>query len=249
MTYKGAVLDLDNVLFPTSDYEVRVLRSATNSMIEAGLPTKLSEGLERLMKIRKESGANAGNHFDLLCESYCLKPAPQRIVQAGVSGYHSEREKLFVPQTETNDFLDFLVENNFRSCVVTQGLESKQWFKLVRLGIVNYFLLRNEHGQVAKELVYILENENNKLERKSALVVRFIEEAEIDQSSSFVVDDRLYGIVAAKKVGIRYGFRLKRGKYIDEIYGNGIDARLKHDAEVTNLYELMNVLKRTNLIK
>lgn len=247
MSYKGAILDLDNVLFPTSDYEKKVGRSVINSMVAAGLPASLDEGLERLMELRNKD-PNSSNHLNLLCEGYGLLPAPQRIVQAGVSAYHAERERLLVPQPETNEFLDFLMQNYFRSCVVTLGIEPKQWFKLIRLGIVDYFLVK-EDGRAAKELVYILENAKNKLQGKQDLVSRAISEAEIDTENSFVVDDRPYGIVAAKKAGIKYGFRLKRGKYAEENYELGIDDRLKHDAEFHSLYELAGFLRDIKLAK
>lgn len=241
MIYAGAVLDLDDVLFPTSDYVERALHSAVDSMIKAGLPTSTNQGLEKLLEIRRKEGSNAENHFDLLCEAYGLAPPPQRIVQSGISAYHSERERSLVPQAETNEFLDFLAANNFRSCILSSGIEAKQWFKLVRLGIVNYFLLNGAVQQ--KELVYIVEDKGNRLESKCALVSRFIEEAEIDPSKSIVVDDRPYGIVAAKKAGIRYGFRVICGKYSGEDYEEGTPDALKHDESVINLRELKDLLQ------
>jgi len=246
MPYKGAVLDLDNVLFPTSVYEGKVINSALRSMIKAGLPAKFDEGLEKLVAIRKEE-PYAPNHFNRLCELYGLVPAPQRIVQAGVNGYHREGEGVFVPQQETTDFLDFLVSNRFRNCVVTQGIDSKQWAKLIRLNIVDYFLLKDGQGQVVKEMVYIRNDGKNRQEGKKENVLQAINEADINPEASFVVDDRPYGIVAGKKAGIRYGFRLKKGKYRNETYSEGTDDRLKHDAEAFSLHELMDILREIKL--
>src|SRR3989338_8104889 len=96
--------------------------------------------------------------------------------------------------------------------------------KLRRLGILEYFSVGREEGS----FVYLLENAAYKVEGKRKLVLEAIADLKIDPSSSFVLDDRPYGIVAAKMSGIRYGVRIRHGKYADEDYGN-VDERLKED--------------------
>ena len=245
--YKGAILDLDVVLFPTTTYIEELLPYTVEAMIQAGLPAKKEDALERLKAIREERGSNAGNHFNLLCGSYCHDSPSEEIIQAGVSAYHTHRDRLFVPQEDTNEFLDFLVANEFRRCVVTCGLEEKQLFKLHKLEIIEHFSLTYEADTVIRNFVYILENSENKLEGKKELALQAIKEAELDPKRSFVVDDRPYGIVAAKQAGIEYAFKMKRGKYKDEDYDSWVDNKFRYNAEVENLLELVDVLIEFNL--
>jgi len=240
MSYKGAILDLDNVLFPTSDYERRVVSESVLVMRMAGLPTDQNQGVERLLAIRKRD-PNAPDHFNQLCKYYGLDD-PQAILEVGIATYHNVRDTLVVSQPETTVFLDFLVENEFRNCVVTHGRKDKQLNKLKRLEILPYFSSDQNDGR----FVYVLEQTDDKVGRKQFLVKRAIVDLDLDPEISFVVDDRPYGIVAAKKAGIKYGFRLKVGKYTDEDYGD-IDERFKDDREVESLSELASILKEMSL--
>jgi len=239
--YKGAILDFDNVLFPTSDYEIRVVEGSVSSMILKGLAAEFNDAVSKLMSIRKQD-PNAANHFDQLCRFYNIEGSMQEIIEAGVSTYHGIRDKLVVPQPETNTFIDLLVEHEFNICVVTRGQRDKQLEKIRMLGILDYFSSPQEEGK----FVYVLEQTADKETGKRLLVSTAIGELEIDPTMSFVVDDRPYGIVAAKKEGIRYGFRLKVGKYVDEGYGD-VDDRLKDDREVSSLPELMIILRDMKL--
>ena len=244
--YKGALLDLDDTLFPTSFYVAQALRASINSMVRTGLPTTSDEGLERLLRIRRETGTNSGHHFDLLVQSYGLYPTKQRIVQAGVAAYHSQREKLLVPQQETTDFLDTLAKEDFRSAVVTTGLDNKQWFKLVKMEIVPYFIEMHDDGAIS-ERVYVLPDGADGSRKE--LITRVIDENAIDSSRSFVVDDKTKWIVAGKEAGIKYGFRIKRGVHQDESYPDDVPSRYKEDDQIGNLYDLVKVLKKIRLMK
>jgi FMN phosphatase YigB (HAD superfamily) len=246
----GAVLDLDDVLFNTSDYESKVLISAINAMLYAGFPAEKNECYEQLMKIRKELGSNNPNHFNKLCEHYGLKPAPQRIIQAGVAAYHTEREKLLVPQEETIYFLENLVKLGIKPCIVTAGKEDKQWFKIHRLGIAGYFRSNNDYNTNNHNYnVYIWRNNKNSLEGKRILIKKAIRKMNIDPKISFVVEDSPSGIVAAKKAGIKFAFKVMQGKHMYTPYEavvqdkSLLQDKYKHDVEVNSLSEIIPFLE------
>ncbi|MBL7055712.1 HAD hydrolase-like protein [Candidatus Woesearchaeota archaeon] len=235
--YNGAILDLDNTLFDTSSYAQRAIGNSVSSMRMSGLPADQKEAFDTLMGIRKKD-PNALDHFNQLCEAYGLSGgAAEKIVGIGVTSYHSTRNHLVVPQPETTMFLDFLVEQEFRSCVVTQGRTEKQIDKLRRLNILKYFSENEEDGK----FVYVLEDPSNKEEGKKQLVETAIAELGINSSGSFVLDDRPYGIVAAKRAGIAYGIRKKEGKYSEEDYGE-VDNSLREDASATTLSEVSKIV-------
>jgi FMN phosphatase YigB (HAD superfamily) len=241
MQYKSALLDLDDVLFPTYEYTEKVLAASVSAMIKQGLPADHDKAVKLLMSVRKERGSNAGDHFDCLCYVCGLDPAPQRIVQAGISAYHSLREKLWVPRVETDTFLAFLKDKEYRSSIITSGLENKQWFKIIRLEIQDYFLEKDE--DTVKEFVYILpEDTSDRTKGKQDLSAKALIDMEADPEKSFVLDDRPYGIIAAKKAGVKYGIRLRRGKYISEECPKGTDKILEPDFEVESLFEAAKVI-------
>lgn len=249
MRYKAALLDLDDVLFPTSDYTEKVLHASVDAMINEGLPAEQDQALEALRAIRRKRGSNAGNHFNYLCQVYGFDPVPQRIVQAGVSAYHSLREELCVPQEETNAFLAFLNSKDFRMSIITSGLEHKQWFKIVRLGIQGYVVETDREGNVVKEFVYVLpEDTVDKIKGKQELSARALRDKQADPAKTFILDDRPYGIIAAKKQGVRYGIRLRRGKYIAEECPTNLDNSLRPDFEVENLEQAIEVISELERI-
>ena len=234
---------MDDVLFPTSDYTEKVLRASVEAMIEEGLPAEQDQALEVLRAIRRERGSNAPDHLDCLCRAYSLDPAPERIVQAGTSAYYAVRGRLWVPQEETNLFLAFLNTNDYRMSIITRGLEKKQWFKIIGLGIQDYFVERDGNGEVVKEFVYIMPDDHPEpIKGKQELTAEALRDMQADPAKSFILDDRPYGIIAAKKAGVRFGIRLRSGKYSEQECPRDVDPNLKPDVEVENLKEAMAVI-------
>ena len=238
--YKGAILDLDGTLWDSSFYEQRVVANSVSAMRMVGLPaSSQKEAVSRLMEIR-EKDPNAPDHFDQLCRTYALiEEAAERIVRIGVDTYHNTRDSLLVPQLETINFLEFIAKEGFKSCIVTQGIREKQIDKLRRFGILGYFSVDGEEGSS----VYTLENAADRTEGKRRLVLEAIADLEMDPFSSFVLEDRPYGIVAAKMAGIGYGIRIRQGKYADEDYDE-VDKGFREDIAVSSLWEAVNAVKK-----
>ncbi len=241
MAKKGALLDLDNVLFPTSEYEKKVLSASIDAMIEAGLQTTHDEGLAKLMTIRRiptseyRDPSNAEDHFDRLVRECGYGESYESVVQSGVAAYHEEKAKWLVPQQETIEFMDVLARNNFRIAVITQGLAKKQWEKLIKIGVRDYLVQKDGSGKVLHEFVYPATKEEIELIGRHNHVLKAMKNSNINPDESFVADDRTHWIIAAKYNGVRYGFRIKQGKYQDDGYPKGIDPSLKEDFQVHNL--------------
>ena len=127
--------------------------------------------------------------------------------------------------------------------IITSGLENKQWFKIIRLGIQDYFLQKDKYGDVLKEFVYVLPEETeDKTTGKQELSVVALKDMHADPEKSFILDDRPYGIIAAKRSGVKYGIRLRRGKYIEEEYPKATEKILRPDYEVESLDEAIEAI-------
>lgn len=135
---KYIFFDIDNTLFPTSEFAELARKNAIRAMIELGLPFTNSEKLySRLLKIIVRCGSNSDQHFnELLKELKINKPA--RFIAAAVAAYHNTKTGI-LPFPEIPLVLLQLRERGYKLYVATDGNAIKQWDKLIRLGIALYF--------------------------------------------------------------------------------------------------------------
>jgi len=134
---KHILFDIDDTLFPSTEFSSLARRNAINSMISMGLEAGFDTLSARLADIIKEKGSNYPNHFDDLCLSIGVDK-PGRYVAAAVSAYHDTKTSIAsfprVPIT-----LMTLRERGYSLYVATQGSTIKQWDKLIRLKIALFF--------------------------------------------------------------------------------------------------------------
>jgi len=134
---KAVLFDIDDTLFPSSEFAELARRNAIRAMIEMGIPKGEKELYRGLMEIIRRTGSNYPNHFDMLCRKLRVR-RPARYVAAGVGAYHNTKTAIqpfpTVPRT-----LLALRESGYRLYVATNGEATKQWDKLIRLQIALYF--------------------------------------------------------------------------------------------------------------
>ena len=126
-------------------------------------------------------------------------------------------------------------------------------------------------GQYQKDNLYALETNGGmtiqeKTEKKHDLFEKAIKDLKVNPKESIVIDDRVYGIVAAKLPkeileddyqttrrisGIKYGIfcDLPGGKYSGDSYEPGVPDYLKHDITVDNLRKVPKILANWGLGK
>ncbi len=130
--------DIDNTLFPTSEFALLARKNAIRSMIELGLPFRNSDALyEKLLAIIKRRGSNDPHHFDALLKELKIQ-SPARFIAAAVAAYHNAKASI-LPYPDVPRTLLQLRENGYKLYVATNGNAIKQWDKLIRLGVALYF--------------------------------------------------------------------------------------------------------------
>jgi len=206
---KGFLSDLDDTLFATSDFVPIATKEAVKQMIEYGLPAEFDDAIARLDEIRKID-SNAGYHFDVLCASYGIRSEKdkKRIVTAGVVAYHNTKFALLKTREGVIGALDYLKNNDFKLGIISYGKKEKQLEKLIRLNVIDYFLVRDEKGKVIDDFIFI--SEKNK---KDKLFEQAIDKMNLDVNKTIIIDDRLDGIFAAKCNKIKHTIKLRHGKY------------------------------------
>lgn len=160
--------DIDDTLFPSTEFAEQARRNAVHAMIEAGLPVASSdEAYCRLLRIVGQKGPNYERHFDDLCAYFAQQagkkpggkkygsgtsgakkqgsrnPASQKlntkkIVAAGIAAYHNTKAGLR-PYPEVTLALLKLRVRGYKLYAATYGNELKQWDKLFRLGLHLFF--------------------------------------------------------------------------------------------------------------
>jgi len=131
------LFDIDDTLFPSSEFSALARKNALNAMIGMGLDHDYNDLNERLDAIIKEKGPNYARHFDDLCkELKIMKPA--RFIASAVAAYHDTKASI-APYPKVPLTLIKLKEENHSLFIATNGNSVKQWDKLIRLGIELYF--------------------------------------------------------------------------------------------------------------
>jgi putative hydrolase of the HAD superfamily len=135
---KGVIFDLDDTLYDTTLQVSLARRNAVKAMIAAGLDATEDEAEEALGKVVSEKGSNYQCHYDEMLSRMGAVPNP-KVVAAGIVAYHETKRMHLTPYPDTMPTLLSLRDNGYRLAVVTDGLNVKQWEKLIRLGLSDLF--------------------------------------------------------------------------------------------------------------
>ncbi|MEW6722093.1 MAG: HAD hydrolase-like protein [Candidatus Micrarchaeota archaeon] len=131
------LFDIDDTLFPSTEFSALARKNAVNSMISMGLAHSSDSVLKRLNAIIESKGSNYTRHFDDLCAELGVDE-PARYVAAAVAAYHDTKTAI-APFPQVPLTLLKLKEKGHRLHVATVGSSIKQWDKLIRLRIALFF--------------------------------------------------------------------------------------------------------------
>ncbi len=131
------LFDIDDTLFPSTEFSSLARKNALNAMIGMGLRADYKTLGPRLDSIIRKKGSNYGHHFDDLCKGLGVE-RPARYVAAAVAAYHDTKTAILPFPTVPMTLLG-LRQKGCRLYVATSGDPIKQWDKLIRLRIALYF--------------------------------------------------------------------------------------------------------------
>ncbi|MBU0532207.1 TIGR02253 family HAD-type hydrolase [Candidatus Micrarchaeota archaeon] len=210
------LFDIDDTLFPSTDFSSLARKNALNAMIRQGLETDYEKLDKELQLIIKEKGSNYQKHFDELCSRLNIKN-PVRYIAAAIAAYHDTKTSI-QPFPKVPFILLKLKEKGHHLYVATTGSSIKQWDKLIRLGIGLYF-----------DGVFVTE------EKKDEEFYRqILEKLGSKPSDCIMIGDREdTDITPAKNIGITT-IRILKGKHIE----TPSDA----DYVIKNMKELLIIL-------
>jgi putative hydrolase of the HAD superfamily len=129
---------IDGTLLDTDKFASIARQGAIDVMIENGLPSNQEEAYKLLKEIIAEKGPNYTKHFNILVERICGKEDHLLIALAVVT-YENIKFSLLRPFPKTIATLIYLKSKGYKLGVITNGVTIKQWEKLVRLELHEFF--------------------------------------------------------------------------------------------------------------
>jgi putative hydrolase of the HAD superfamily len=193
-------------------------------MIDSGLNATEEEAYNILQRIIKQKGSNYSRHFDDLVKAIMGYYEP-KIITMGVITYHNVKFALLRPYPDTIKTLIELKKMGLKLGIITDGITIKQWEKLIRLGIVDFFdeVATSEEFGLGKPNIEFFEYGIKKIG--------------LSPDEAVYVGDRVdRDIMPANEIGM-CAIRILKGKY------KNVDGDGKCVYEVENLIDVVNLVK------
>ncbi|MCB9914316.1 MAG: HAD-IA family hydrolase [Planctomycetes bacterium] len=132
--------DIDDTLFPTTEFARSARQNAVRAMIEAGLDLPEALVWAELEEVIAEFSSNYEHHFDHLLKRL-RRPHLERlnkalVVAAGVAAYHDTKFREIAPFPDVPELLRDLKRSGVIVGIITHGLTVKQAEKLLRLRLL-----------------------------------------------------------------------------------------------------------------
>ncbi|ASJ07247.1 TIGR02253 family HAD-type hydrolase [Thermococcus pacificus] len=227
---KVVFFDLDDTIVDTTKLAEMARRNAIENMVRHGLPVDFDTAYQELLELISEYGSNFSRHFDYLLRRLDLPNNPKWIA-AGVISYHNTKFAYLRTVKGVRQVLLDLQRSGYRLGIITDGDPIKQWEKILRLELDEYFggVFISDHLGVKKP--------HPKIFRKA------LRKMGVEPGEAIMVGDRLYSdIYGAKQVGMRTVW-FKYGKYADR----ELEYLDYADFTISSLEELPEILRGLKL--
>ncbi|WP_456368154.1 TIGR02253 family HAD-type hydrolase [Thermococcus sp.] len=195
---KAVIFDLDDTIVDTTRLAEMARRNAIENMIRYGLPVDFDTAYKELVELINEYGSNFGKHFDYLLRRLDVQPDP-KLIAAGIIAYHNTKLAYLRSVRGARRVLLELKRDGYKLAIVTDGDPIKQWEKILRLGLDEYF-----------DQVFISDYLGVKKPHPK-IYLKALKKLDVKPEEAVMVGDRLYSdIFGAKSVGMntiwfRYG--------------------------------------------
>lgn len=130
--------DVDDTLLDTSKFAETARKAAIELMVDNGLPLDKEIAYSTLKTVIREKGSNYDKHFNVLTKALLGEEDPM-LVALGMVTYHNVKFSLLRPFPKTIDTLIYLKSQGYKLGVISNGITIKQWEKLVRLNVYQFF--------------------------------------------------------------------------------------------------------------
>jgi putative hydrolase of the HAD superfamily len=223
---KGIIFDLDNTLVDFTRFKENSIRSAIESMIDAGLKIDPETAYKKIFQIYEEKGWEYQRVFDdFLFEA--MGYIDYKILASGIVAYRRAKEGSLVLYPNVTRTLLNLVKKGIKLAVVSDAPALQVWTRLVQMNLHHIFD------------VVITFDDTGKRKPDPEPFLKALEKLNLKPNEVIMVGDWAErDIVGAKKVGIKTIFA-KYGNTFGTI-NSGADWEIDDIEEIVKIVEEIN---------
>ena len=224
--FKGILFDLDNTLVDLRRFKENSIRSAIESMIDAGLKIDLETAYKKIFQIYEEKGWEYQRVFDdFLVE--IIGYIDYKILASGIVAYRRAKDGSLVLYPNVTRTLLNLVKKGIKLAVVSDAPALQVWTRLVQMNLHHIFD------------VVIAFDDTGKRKPDPEPFLKALEKLNLKPDEVIMVGDWAErDIVGAKKIGIKTVF----AKY-GNTFGT-IDSGA--DWEINDIEEIIKIVDEIN---
>jgi HAD superfamily hydrolase (TIGR02253 family) len=223
---KAVIFDLDNTLVDFMGMKHNAVKAAILAMIDAGLPLKQDEALEKINSIYDEHGIEYQKVFDVFLKDVC-KEIPQAMLAAGIVAYRRSREAALVPYPHVYQTLIHLFRKGFKLGVVSDAPRKEAWLRIAYLNLHHIF-----------EAVVTYED-TGEYKPSEKPFKKVLEMLKVKPSEAIMIGDwPERDIVGARNLGMKTAF----AKYGNTFEESKVDA----DYVINDISELLKIVAEYN---
>jgi putative hydrolase of the HAD superfamily len=223
---KGIIFDLDNTLVDFTRFKENSIRSAIESMIDAGLKIDPETAYKKIFQIYEEKGWEYQRVFDdFLFE--VMGYIDYKILASGIVAYRRAKEGSLVLYPNVTRTLLNLVKKGIKLAVVSDAPALQVWTRLVQMNLHHIFD------------VVITFDDTGKRKPDPEPFLKALEKLNLKPNEVIMVGDWAErDIVGAKKVGIKTIFA-KYGNTFGTI-NSGADWEIDDIEEIVKIVDEIN---------
>jgi HAD superfamily hydrolase (TIGR02253 family) len=221
---RGIIFDFDNTLMDFMKMKRAAVEAAVDNMIDAGLPYKKTEMIDKIYKVYWQEGIEDQFIFDKVLMKEFGK-IDYKILASGIIGYRRAKEGSLALYPHVHLTLTGLARRGMKMAVVSDAPRLPVWLRICGLGLQHYFdaVITSDDAGVkkphAKPFLMALE----RLELKPAEAIMVGDWPERD-------------MVGAKKVGLTTVF----ARYGDLQNQQDVDA----DYKIDDIQQLLDIVSK-----
>lgn len=230
---KKVFFDIDDTLFPSTEFAKRARRDALNAAIGMGLRIPYVMLEAELEKVITQFGSNYANHFDVLFDRLDVNEGMRdRVVAAAIGAYHDAKNAIQA-YPDVPCALRDLRDRGYGIYAASDGIAVKQWDKLIRMHIPFFF-----DDVFVSGLPRTGQNSGGLgVEKSAEFYSKIIKLAGMKADECVMIGDREDKDIAPAKEA---GFRTVRVRRASGKYAEGETAA---DADVSSFENLASVLE------
>jgi putative hydrolase of the HAD superfamily len=231
---KGIIFDLDNTLVDFTRFKENSIRSAIESMIDAGLKIDPETAYKKIFQIYEEKGWEYQRVFDdFLFE--VMGYIDYKILASGIVAYRRAKEGSLVLYPNVTRTLLNLVKKGIKLAVVSDAPALQVWTRLVQMNLHHIFD------------VVITFDDTGKRKPDPEPFLKALEKLNLKPNEVIMVGDWAErDIVGAKKVGIKTIFA-KYGNTFGTI-NSGADWEIDDIEEIVKIVDEINSKLKNQLL-